>query len=49
MIESKKDGKYLGLDQGFNKIKVSSDADLVGDWIEVYDYDVGEALNVAKF
>ena len=49
LIESKKDGKYLGLDQFFNKIEVSSDADLVGDWIEVYDYEAGEALNVAKF
>ncbi|MCI0500722.1 MAG: tRNA (N(6)-L-threonylcarbamoyladenosine(37)-C(2))-methylthiotransferase MtaB [Epsilonproteobacteria bacterium] len=40
LIEQKKDNIYLGYDQFFNQIEVSSVADLVGDWINVSQYKV---------
>ncbi len=49
LIEQEKDGIFTGLDQYFNKIEVSSTADLVGDWIEISDYEVKEQNNVSKF
>ena len=49
LIESHKNGKYIGLDQFFNQIEVESEADLVGDWIFIEDYEVGLDKNVAKF
>lgn len=49
LIESKKDGKYFGLDQFFNKVEVLSDVDIVGDWINVNDYELRGDLNVSKF
>ena len=49
LIESKKDDKYIGLDQFFNKIEVESEVDLVGDWLQVLDYIPKGTHNVAKF
>ncbi len=49
LIESYKDGKYIGLDQHFNQIEVESEVDLVGDWIFVNDYKVRQDKNVTKF
>ena len=49
LIESKKDDIYTGYDQFFNSIEIQSDVDLVGDWIEVNDYDVREKINVSEF
>lgn len=49
LIEQEKDGKFIGLDQFFNKIEVESTADLVGDWITIKDYEVKGETNVAKF
>ncbi len=49
LVESYKNGKYVGLDQHFNHIEVKSDVDLVGDWIFIGDYEAGEKRNVAKF
>lgn len=49
LIESYKNGKYIGLDQFFNQIEVQSSVDLVGDWIFLEDYEVGLEKNVAKF
>ncbi len=49
LIESYKDGKYIGLDQYFNQIEVQSKVDLVGDWIFIDDYGVEVLGNVAKF
>ena len=49
LIESKKEDSYIGLDQFFNKIKIQSSIDLVGDWIEVVDYKPEGLHNVAKF
>ncbi|MDD2790569.1 MAG: tRNA (N(6)-L-threonylcarbamoyladenosine(37)-C(2))-methylthiotransferase MtaB [Sulfurimonas sp.] len=49
LIESFKDGLYQGFDQNFNKILVESDDDLLGNWINVRDYEVREEFNYAKF
>ena len=49
LIESKKDGIFKGYDQFFNMCHISSDIDLVGDWINIEDYEVQRGCNVSKF
>ncbi len=49
LIESKKDGLYHGLDQHFNKIIIDSEEDLLGNWININDFDILEDNNYAKF
>jgi MiaB-like tRNA modifying enzyme len=49
LIESVKDGFYKGYDQFFNIIKIKSDIDIVGNWIDVVDYNVEEEINVSEF
>ena len=49
LIESIKDGFYIGYDQYFNKIKITSDIDLVGNWIDINDYEVTFDMNMADF
>jgi len=49
LIESKKGNIYTGYDQFFNTVEVQSEADLVGDWINVENYEVLEKKNVSKF
>jgi threonylcarbamoyladenosine tRNA methylthiotransferase MtaB len=49
LIESFKDGRYIGLDQYFNQIEIESSVDLVGDWIFIEDYEARSDKNVAKF
>lgn len=49
LIEQEKNGKYIGFDQFFNQIEVSSEADLVGDWIFIDNYKVEQEKNVARF
>lgn len=49
LIESKKSGKYVGLDQFFNQIEVESDVDLIGDWVFIEDYKVELDKNVTRF
>lgn len=49
LIEQEKEGKYIGLDQFFNKIEVESPVDLVGDWIEIKNYEAKVECNVAQF
>ena len=48
LIESQKDGLYHGIDQHFNKIIVSSNDDLLGNWISVENYEVKEDCNYAS-
>jgi MiaB-like tRNA modifying enzyme len=48
LIESEKDGLYHGLDQHFNKIVVESKEDLVGNWINIQNYERREDFNYAK-
>jgi tRNA A37 methylthiotransferase MiaB len=40
LIESQKDNIYTGYDQFFNSIKIESDVNLIGNWIEVIDYKI---------
>jgi len=49
LIESYKNGAYHGLDQHFNKIIVDSNEDLLGNWINIENYEVKEDSNYAKF
>jgi len=48
LVESYKDGFYQGLDQYFNKIKIRSDEDLIGNWINIEEFEVEEDFNYAK-
>ena len=49
LVEQEKNGKYLGLDQFFNQIEITSGEDLVGDWVYFDDYEVGFDKNEARF
>lgn len=49
LIEQEKNGKYIGLDQYFNQIEIQSNADLVGDWVFIENYEAKDKINVAKF
>ncbi len=49
LIEQKKDGAYQGLDQFFNKVEVKSEADIVGDWISINEYELRGEYNVSQF
>ena len=49
LIESEKEGYYIGYDQFFNQIRVKSSMDLVGNWLEIEDYEVREEANYANF
>ena len=48
LIESHKDGLYHGLDQYFNKVAIESKEDLVGNWVNLDNYEVRENFNYAK-
>ena len=48
LIENKKDGLYQGFDQHFNKIIVESDEDLIGNWVNIENYEVREESNYAR-
>jgi len=47
LVESYKDGLYHGLDQHFNKVEIRSSIDLVGNWLEVNEYEVGKVSSYA--
>jgi len=49
LIESQKNGIYTGYDQFFNPVEVSSQSDLVGDWINIEEYEIVGNKNVSKF
>jgi len=48
LIESYKDGVYHGLDQHFNKIIIESKEDLLGNWINISNYEVKEEHNYVQ-
>ena len=48
LVESYKDGMYHGLDQYFNKIIIDSQEDLVGNWVNIQNYEVREDSNYAN-
>ncbi|WP_281950817.1 tRNA (N(6)-L-threonylcarbamoyladenosine(37)-C(2))-methylthiotransferase MtaB [Nitrosophilus kaiyonis] len=49
LVESYKDGYFYGLDQYFNRIKIKSDKDLKGNWIEINEYEARKEGNFANF
>lgn len=48
LIESQKDGFFIGYDQHFNKIMIESDEDLVGNWVNIKEYEVKEESNYGR-
>ncbi len=48
LVESQKEGYYVGYDQHFNKILIESDEDLVGNWVNISKYEVKEDANYAR-
>jgi len=48
LVESYKDGLYHGFDQHFNKIVIESQEDLLGNWVEITNYDVKKDKNYAR-
>jgi MiaB/RimO family radical SAM methylthiotransferase len=48
LIESQKDGYFIGYDQHFNKIMIESDEDLIGNWVNIDKYEVKEESNYAR-
>ncbi|MBE0514180.1 tRNA (N(6)-L-threonylcarbamoyladenosine(37)-C(2))-methylthiotransferase MtaB [Sulfurimonas sp.] len=48
LIESEKDGAFIGYDQYFNKIIIDSDEDLVGNWINLSEYEIREESNYGR-
>lgn len=49
LVEQEKNGKYLGFDQFFNQVEISSSEDLVGDWLYLDNYLVKDNKNEARF
>ncbi len=48
LIESQKDGEFHGIDQYFNKIIINSKEDLVGNWLNISEYEVKKESNYAN-
>ncbi len=48
LIESQKNGLFIGHDQHFNKIVVESNEDMLGNWINIKNYEVKGEFNYAK-
>jgi threonylcarbamoyladenosine tRNA methylthiotransferase MtaB len=48
LLESQKDSLFIGHDQHFNKIVVESDEDLLGNWVNIQNYEVRGEFNYAK-
>lgn len=49
LVESFHEGTYSGFDQFFNKIVIKSDEELVGNWINIENYEVKNEHNTATF
>jgi MiaB-like tRNA modifying enzyme len=45
LVEQYKNGIYLGYDQFFNQIEITSQYDIIGDWLKISDYDVCKNKN----
>ncbi|MDA3909362.1 MAG: tRNA (N(6)-L-threonylcarbamoyladenosine(37)-C(2))-methylthiotransferase MtaB [Sulfurimonas sp.] len=48
LLESQKDSLFIGHDQHFNKIVVESEEDLLGNWVNIQNYEVRGEFNHAK-
>ena len=51
LVESvtKRQDVYTGYDQFFNSMSIESDVDLVGNWINIENYELKDNINVSKF
>jgi tRNA A37 methylthiotransferase MiaB len=49
LVESKKDNIFKGYDQFFNPIEITSDTDLIGNWVQLENYTVEQNINKAVF
>jgi len=49
LIESQKDGLYYVHDQHFNTVLVQSEDDLIGNWINISNYEARGDCNYAQF
>jgi MiaB-like tRNA modifying enzyme len=49
LVESKKDNIFKGYDQFFNPIEITSDTDLIGNWVQLENYTVKQNINKAVF
>ena len=49
LVEEKKNGLYTGYDQYFNRIHIKSNEDLIGNWVNIKHYNIGEKENNAIF
>lgn len=48
LVESEKEGLFVGYDQHFNKILIDSDEDLIGNWVNLEDYEVKKESNYGR-
>jgi len=48
LVESGNENVYTGLDQFFNRIEISCQHDLLGNWITIEDYEIKEDMNYAR-
>ena len=48
LIESEKDGIFYGHDQHFNKVSIESTDDLLGNWLNIKNYEVRQDTNHVK-
>nr|WP_321265480.1 tRNA (N(6)-L-threonylcarbamoyladenosine(37)-C(2))-methylthiotransferase MtaB [uncultured Sulfurimonas sp.] len=48
LLESQKDSLFIGHDQHFNKIVVESNEDLLGNWVNIKEYEIRGEFNHAK-
>jgi len=48
LVEKSDKNSFVGLDEYFNKIKISSEVDLKGKWVDIKDYEVKKDGNYAK-
>ena len=48
LVESYRGGVYHGLDQHFNKIIIESEEDLLGNWVNISEYEVKKESNYAS-
>ncbi len=49
LIESEKEGQFHGLDQFFNKIIIDASQELVGNWLNIEEYEILEGHNYVRF
>ena len=49
LVENSKNGIYYGYDQYYNKIEISSDIDIVHNWIYIEEAEVNDEFNTANF